>query len=439
MWIEISKVFAMYGSGSTKYSLAKNQSGFIVIIGLGLFAIMAIFMIILQKQNLRMLNNIQMWDNQTSAQFLGTSALEWLQFKVNKIEDGEPFNYASGKCKFTRGTSGGGGTRGGTGGGSASALIGDSSNPSFCQEIYDELLHLDTKSQTVEIELKVKGNMRSTDVLDSDECYVDVNGTIATNCYINPLPKTGSAGTNCKAYNPSTSPNIDPIDHPCNWNKLELGSNMIDRVAIPLYYKNPGDNFVEPFYGQPRAQLAIKIRTPCETNADSFGYCADSDRYVLDETEDDIVAQWQLSGMCGEKECTFVPTDVPPTSAYLSSMIRDSYINDANDKGFILLDSSSLFFEGFSTTTKESQLIKDILTSSLQKPILTLFLMDKLQSLNGRNVESVPYLEYQIVTGVPTATSKMSITAEVSVNGNAFKRTLTRNYMKGIIDFAVQN
>ncbi len=421
----------MYGNGSTKYqvpstksSLAKNQSGFIIIIAMGLFAIMAIFMIILQKQNIRMLQNIKMWDNQNAATFLGDSALNFLQFKVNKEENAEPFNYSSGHCKFTRATSG-------------APLGGDSSNPSFCQEIYDELLTYDNQSQTVTLDLKVKGNMRSTDKLTgTNRCYVSQSGTIATNCYINPLPKTGSAGTNCKAYNPSASPNIDPIDHPCNWNKLEFGSNMIDRIAIPLYYKLPGvADFVEPFFGQQRAQLAIKIRTPCKTNADSFGYCADSDRYVLNETKDDIVAQWQLSGMCEEEECTFVPI----VEGNDTSAIKESKINDNRNAPakYIIVDSPA--FKAFSTTSKESIKIEDILIDQLQKPILTLFLMDKLQSLNGRNVESVPHLEYQIVTGVPTATSKMPITAEVSVNGNAFKRTLTRNYMKGIIDFAVQN
>ncbi len=435
----------MYGSRSTKYqvpstksSLAKNQGGFIIIIAMGLFAIMAIFMIILQKENMRTLQWIKMFDNQVSAEFLGESALNWLQFKVNREENLEPFNYSSGHCKFTRGTSIEDTFK--IGGNLNGPLVGDSSNPSFCQEIYDYMLTHDNQSQTVTLDLKVKGNMRSGDVLDSDECYVDTRGTLLTNnCYINPLPETGSAGENCKAYVPSSNPNIDPIDHPCNWNKLEFGSNMLDRVAIPLYYKEAGAaDFIEPFFGQQRAQLAIKIRTPCKTNADAFGYCADNDRYVLDETEDDIVAQWQLSGMCGEEECTFVPTDVVDAGTF-SSILKENLINVAKNAASSFMVIDSRYFKGFSTTSKEPQLIKDILISSLQKPILTLFLIDKLQSLNGRNTESVPYLEYQIVTGVPTATSKMSITAEVSVNGNAFKRTLTRNYMKGIIDFAVQN
>ncbi len=418
----------------------KNQGGFIVIIGLGLFAIMAIFIILIQKQNMRMVDNIEMWNNQASAEFLGTSALEWLQYKVNKDEGGEPFNYASGKCKFTRGTSAGGGTRGGSG--SVSALIGDSSNPSFCSEIYDELLVNDTKSQTVEIELAVKGNMESRDVLTgTNGCYVNIGGTIATNCYINPLPKTGSAGTNCKAYNPSTNQNVDPIDHPCNWNKLEFGSNMIDRVVVPLYYKNSGGtDFIEPFLGQQRAQFAIKIRTPCKINADSFGYCADSDRYVLDETEDDVVAQWQLSGKCEDDECTFLPKlDTSPLSTIKESLVNDRQTNATK---YIVIDSLNNEILSTSKINSSDDFVYQILTQQLQKPILTLFLMDKLQSLTGSSrssTENVPYLEYQIVTGVPVGNSKMEITATVSVNGNVFKRTLSKNYRKGIIDFAVQN
>jgi hypothetical protein len=157
--------------------------------------------------------------------------------------------------------------------------------------------------------------------------------------------------------------NDDPLNHPCNWGKLNFGNNFAARVVVPLYYEGKDENGDVKIYNPntPRSvgdsssattlsQLKIRVRTPCLPIAERDGQersqcredtatgkrpntpecryedvCKSADRYQFDIgdgsiDEDKTVVDWKILGSCtfdkpdkngkiASENCALLPRD----------------------------------------------------------------------------------------------------------------------------------
>ncbi len=278
------------------------------------------------------------------------------------------------------------------------------------------------------------------------------------------------------------------LDHPCNWNKLVFGSNLTDRVAIP-FYTDSGSvqiqedgtfvnqfNINNPFGSGSATNFALRLRTPCKKCAEidpenpnaqtedneiencsenqNPTICDDDDRYYLDDGTvgldgtNEIVVQWQLTGLCPTEdpnspleECGLVQYDSNLLGS--SSSITETRINTGDnlfsDNMVLTKDREGVNINNYSENISIGDANSGILTY-MQQPLLTLFLSEKLVHRSDDNIlYNVPYLEYQILTDKPIGNPKTEIEVYINVNGNIFKKTISKQIRSDIIDFAVQN
>lgn len=412
------------------------------------------------------LQNLKNGVNYDSARDTADSTIEYLQWKMKSFSPG--LNDTA-KCTFKSGqldTTG-----------STNSLV----NPAVCGELSTII---GTKNAGVSI--TVKGRSDTADKLTSAKC-----GSFTDKCYVTPTPGTGDAGANCALYKPNSLANsnnvdytlpavptaLDQVDYSCNWNKLIFGSGQTDRVAIPLYYDagtlSGGTSIVNPFSGAtPSAKkFYVRLRTPCKPcatganatadqrtcngtalkNAQDPTVCADADRYVLDtgtnNDGDDIVVQWLINGECvnettGKNEsCGMTPiADKVANKSTFSSLYESKiYANSV----YIVIKNSTLAFD-INAYPKQTTiidpsgnlLINSNKLSQMTKPVFTLFLNKPLLTAAKNNI---PYLEYQVLTDYPVGNSKSSLDVIVNVEGNNFRKTLTQEVQKALIDFAIHN
>ena len=98
--------------------------------------------------------------------------------------------------------------------------------------------------------------------------------------YTVPALGTGSAGEKCTAFKLNlnevypSGESIDPLDHPCNWNTLQLGAS----VKIPLYVRVPGDDGDKIVINKPDT-LTLRIRFKCKQTNKKI--CDPKDRFVI--------------------------------------------------------------------------------------------------------------------------------------------------------------
>ncbi len=426
-----------------------GQQGFIAIIALGIFLMLSIFGIIVQRVTMDTIYNIQTTNKYNEASDIANSVMEYLRYEMNMHEAG--YN-TTGECAY-------GGYYGGTPG----------LNDDRCEDI---AVALGVTDKDVEITMEIKGRS------EIGEGFVGTAwscpGIPSTECYSIPLPGTGDAGDRCKIYEPTDDPTakvdhngqvqspsypegIEQIDYSCNWNKLAFGSSSTDRAAIPFYFDD-GVEIISPFHDDTLDQataFSIRVRPPCKPcndptrvyqcdPGDDETICEDSDRYKLDDGtfggngENEIVVQWQLSGDCDGEECGLIQFVVYSNGIIddlESSAITESEINNNYFKNYRVIDSFSSD-EGVDTSDYINYVILPKLQSEMRKPILTLFLSEKLISNDGNNI---PYLEYQILTDKPIGSSKIKASAIVNMDGYVFEKILYKEEQKSLIDFAVQN
>ncbi|MDA1060657.1 MAG: hypothetical protein O3B47_02595 [bacterium] len=431
-----------------------KEEGFVSIIALGIFALLAVFGIIIQQTVVDTFQSVKNSNNYYAARDIADSTMERLQLELNKYDLG--YNITSIHCEFLGGT----------------AVV---ENDPLCADILG-LVDL----RDVKVDLEIKGRSENSENLVTSECKTGVNlgGNINT-CYTVPFPGNGEAGTRCNMYEPvlgnsgsQTVPtdiitggnqanigltNVDQLDYSCNWNKLSFGSSLTDRVAIPLYYDD-GTNIQNPFnevqasgVGQ-ATELVLRIRPPCKPcfkaadqppdtrscdDGQDESVCVDSDRYVLNTDDNEIIVQWNLTGLCenssGEiKECGLISD---PNSDYT---INEEKVNTSK---YHVLDKDSTGIITSVHPQAEGTMITDITgfqpqLPKYEKPILNLYLNEALISENNNNI---PYLEYQVYTDKPIANPKTKINVIVNVDGNVFTKTLFKENTKSIIDFAIQN
>lgn len=156
--------------------------------------------------------------------------------------------------------------------------------------------------------------------------------------------------------------------------------------------------------------------------------------------ENDVVVQWQISGVCvegeEEEECGLIQyknLDIPE----FSSAITESRIN--REETPLFPDNIAIDSVLRSINTNEQSLTSTVIfevLNTMKTPTLTLFLGEKLISTEGKNV---PYLEYQVLTDQPISNSQAIAEVTINIDGNIFTKTLYKEEQKPLVDFALQN
>lgn len=403
----------------------RNQKGFISIIGLMIFALLTIVGLIVQRTTIDTINNIKATNNYYAARDIADSAMEALQFELKDHEAG--YNKTI-NCTYENGD-----------------IKGTNPDPACTDtdSVFSHLKDLTAKHENVEISMEVKGRSTDAEKITGDCMGIGLFLFPPTNgCYTVPAPATGNAGKNCNLYN--TSYETAELNNPCNWNKLQFGSTTTDRVVIPLYYEEGGVP-VNPFkFTNPNdawdEEFVLRLRTPCLTNIVDFGGCDDADRMILDDSVDDIVVQWQITGQCddgsGVKECGMIPYiayDANGTRKPNFSGITENIINNIGTNNRVLYSSEPLSIDTGTNDYAAVDIYKKL--SQMELPKLSIALNDKLISSSG----FVPYLEYQLLSVNPVADARAKLEANVKVNGNSFKKTIYEEKQTVLIDFAIQN
>lgn len=424
----------------------KEEKGFIAIIALGIFMMLSIFGIIVQRVTMDTIYNVSTTNKYNEASDIANSVMEYLRYEMNMHEAGYNFEVP---CVYEEG--GGGQT-----------------NDPNCDVV---AYSLGLTDKNVEITMEIKGRS------EIGEGFSGCFGITYGECFVVPLLGTGDAGDRCRMYEPTDDPEaivdhkgqvstsnpegIRQLDYSCNWNKLAFGSSSTDRVAIPFYYDNGGtapNNITNPFASlvDPATAFYVRIRPPCKPcesrqypcePGDDETICEEIDRYVLEDGqyttgENDIIVQWQLSGECAGEECGLIQYVEYDQSGEIEEF-ESSAITEVKVNGEWIIPNNLILFSAISskgidinTYDESNPTTINTMLQTMQKPILTLFLSEKLISEDGNNI---PYLEYQILTDKPIGSPKTKAEAIVNMDGYVFEKILYKEEQKSLIDFAVQN
>lgn len=450
-------------------SKMRERNGIISIVALGIFALLMIFGIIVQLTTIDAFENVRNSNNYYTARDIADSTMEYLNVVLKDRDAG--YNTGDVNCVIENGTATASGT-------TSSGSVSTAPNP-LCTKLATTI----TGNHKVEIDFTLKGRPTDTEKLKSNGCYWGPSADLKTKCYTVPFPGTGSAGDRCNMYEPdfyaatgasstvdediTGVSGLDQVNYSCNWNKLAFGSSLTDRITIPLYYETEDVSgnkiIVNPFNGGGATKFILRFRTPCECGYfDSTGQltpstalncsggvdptvCADDKRYDLDDSDNDIVVQWQLNGLCPDAagtlvECGLVPLgggDVNTENSIINESFVNGYVSAATSRNIyqtlkgVRTDVDSFDSNDFNNWEQLSSWL-----ARAQKPTLTIFLNAALKSDADRNV---PYLEYQLVTDKPIGNPRNKMSVSVTVDGNNFSKTIYSEERKGLVDFAIQN
>jgi len=172
---------------------------------------------------------------------------------------------------------------------------------------------------------------------------------------------------------------IDPLEHPCNYNKLEFG----DMIAIPLFFKDATGDVVNYDFESP---MQISFRAPCNELQE---YCDRRQRIGFPGTENLKMA---IVGSKGE--------------VYQGQEVFNLLPNT-------ILILNRTFFSELGLVVNGNLSIDQIIDQEeLEKPMLIL------QSEN--NNLDIPYLEYQVRSAKPFSDNKVTMTANVINSGRTY-------------------
>lgn len=431
--------------------ISRNQRGVISIVALGIFSVLMILGIIVSIMISHNAESIINTNNYYEARDVADSVTEFLEQELSRYDSG--YSTGSVTCNFE--------------GGQQIAGANQPVNP-LCANL-SELIG----DRDVQVNLEIKGRASANEHLASSRCDTAANLRQNPNstCFVTPLPGTGDAGERCNLYKPSygqgspiLSPtlangiqDLDQLDYSCNWNKITSGSSSSDRVSIPLYYSTDVNTIVNPYNEDEDAaqKFLLRMRTPCLpcvygddeavagvsrscTLGDDPSVCTNAERYTLDgvlwQDNDDILVQWQISGLCANgEECGMIAV----STGIERSAVTEGFINrqrvDYDSKNYIVLQYD--IHRGQSLNSKDQPFINAMLPT-FTEPKFNLFLVNALQSVAGKNV---PYLEYQFLSDFPVGNPKTQIKATVRIDDNIFEKTIFQEVEKPLIDFAIQN
>jgi hypothetical protein len=186
-----------------------------------MFALMMYYSILIMQNVVNRYNDIRNSRNYTSANYQADSAMEFLLLYLKNHEAG--YNLKK-TCDLPAGST-------------------YTPDGSVCDKFNGLIPEKDLL-----IEMEIRARAELTENLRTTKCRVGLSD-ISDECYVVPFPDTGNAGEMCKLYSPvygtsgdnylplklsNNIANYDQLDYSCNWNKLQFGSSMIDRVSIPL-------------------------------------------------------------------------------------------------------------------------------------------------------------------------------------------------------------
>ena len=236
------------------------QQGFISIVAIGIFALLAVFGIIVQLTVVDTFQSVKNNNNYVSARDVSDSTLEYIQFKLKGFEPG--YNSGLVTCNYENGAA------------------SDQAPSAFCND--GKFLDI-IGTQKVSIVMEVKGRPEQNEKIKTTKCKAGLTN-FSNDCYVVPFQGSGDAGTQCSLYKPfaanatdkveasltvGMAAQIDNLDYSCNWNKLTFGSGLTDRVAIPLFYDNGDGNIVNPYKspggtpGIAADKFLFRMRPPC--------------------------------------------------------------------------------------------------------------------------------------------------------------------------------
>jgi len=245
------------------------------------------------------------------------------------------------------------------------------------------------------------------------------NTTEADGYYYLPIPGTGDAASTGEC---SISEHLD-ADHSCNWNKISVG----DSVNIPLYYDDGSGALSFPDTIN-LSEFYLRMRTPCE-NGSLADDCDGDDRYeissksstsFLETSDNPAIVLWEFVG----EKLTGTEYEIPNDAASSGnrSLQENNEIYEAlidhtpwsSASGFdntVLLGITGLG-SSFTGILDLHSFINDTGYTDLY---FSMSIINELEDYTSG--DTVPYLEYQIVTLTNTGTPIISPTAEIIGEG----------------------
>ena len=172
---------------------------------------------------------------------------------------------------------------------------------------------------------------------------------------------------------------VDPLDHPCNYNKLVFG----DMIVIPLFYIDDSGQVANYEFD---SSMQISFRAPCNELQE---YCNANNRIEFPEDESLRMA---ILGSQGE-------------------VFQGKSMLNLQAETTLGLNLSR--FSELGLVVNGDRLIEEIIRDGEVKPMLIL------QSEN--NNLDVPYLEYQVRSAAPFADDKVTMTANIINSGRTYK------------------
>ena len=263
---------------------------------------------------------------------------------------------------------------------------------------------------------------------------VNCSATTPEDCYVMPIPGTGTAGgTDCDVNNPN-QPWSTIINNDCNWNKIEYQ----ETVSIPLYYEDASSTCTGGLCNPARngmTQFIVRISTP--------------DGELLDGNNE-VIVNWEISGDCdtdgiqGADEICYMVADQG-----VSGIDADSINININTNTYDILDISDLgatnLFSAPWNVISIGLFLQSVPSTfgfEILNPTLKLSVISPLT--NNATSNRIPNLEYQILTDQPISDNKIVYMAEGRAEGR--QGTYVRNIRasqglesNAIINFVIQN
>jgi Tfp pilus assembly protein PilX len=319
-----------------------------------------------------------------------------------------------------------------------------------------------------------------------------VKDTYSSGDYGIPAPGTGDVGQNCDQLNPDikdsfsydgtkftygTNGKYPPEDNPCNWNKIKVG----ETASIPLYYTDSSGTAQNIFTATGSPSFTIRIRTACPSGTQ---FCATTDRPTLNtgtgdsnyevttNDYDDPTVSWEIDAqLAGGTNSILSPyLKWSSTSGWTNnlkpqlntSIIYKSLINDAASSSFPFevlnstcgTSASSPACSGVDSSNCHGSIIsfliggsgntcKPATGSSIQWPVVTkpVLKLSIIHSLDGSDGNTIPYLEYQILTsGTTNAPTDVNQTITAEGYSGSFKQVLeVKNpQQSGLLQYVIQ-
>jgi hypothetical protein len=196
--------------------------------------------------------------------------------------------------------------------------------------------------------------------------------------YTVPALGTGDANNEkCQPFKLDLTTKTDPLDHPCNWNRIEANQT----VAIPLFIRDPEDpdNLIYPNVTTGDYLLALRLRFPCTNNKRE---CEPRERPISETTPPDIETStdWitNLTEDDSKKMFTYSIVDKKTGTVYQpqSNVNSQSYRDNLNNNFEITLNRLRM------------EIAEDQLNSNLRTPS-KVFLFDSFKNISNIDLTGI--------------------------------------------------